>query len=165
MFGVHRAQPQYLTGRILHEVYSVPFKRRCSLLAGKSGRGGGGAYSFVACLSHLTIDHASLPRRIIVPTPNRDTSNVWAFITFFHTGRGRGGVRNHSRLFLYFFLAGLSAIGSALHVKRVRVYTLGAVRTTAERRSRRRKGGGGGIILLSFVAFGFQDSESLIMAS
>ena len=25
--------------------------------------GGGGGYSFVACLSHLTIDHASLSRR------------------------------------------------------------------------------------------------------
>ena len=28
---------------------------------GEAGRGG--AYSFVACLSHLTIDHASLSRR------------------------------------------------------------------------------------------------------
>ena len=40
------------------------------------GRGGGGD-SFVACLSHLTIDHASLSRRSTVPTPNRDTFNVW----------------------------------------------------------------------------------------
>ena len=44
---------------------------------------GGGAYSFVACLSHLTIDHASLSRRSTVPTPNRDTSNIWALITLF----------------------------------------------------------------------------------
>ena len=45
-------------------------------------RGGwGGAYSFVACLSHLTIDHASLSRRSTVPTPNRDTSNIWALMT------------------------------------------------------------------------------------
>ena len=43
---------------------------------------GGGAYSFVACLSHSTIDHASLSRRSTVPTPNRDT-NIWALITFF----------------------------------------------------------------------------------
>ena len=43
--------------------------------------GGGGGYSFFACLSHLTIDHASLSRRSTVPTPNRDTSNVWALIT------------------------------------------------------------------------------------
>ena len=43
--------------------------------------GGGGAYSFVACLCHLTIDHASLSRRSAVPTPNRDTSNIWALIT------------------------------------------------------------------------------------
>ena len=38
--------------------------------------GGGGGYSSVACLSHLTIDHASLSRRSTVPTPNRDTSNI-----------------------------------------------------------------------------------------
>ena len=44
---------------------------------------GGGAYPFVACLSHLTIDHASLSRRDTVPTPNRDTSNIWALISFF----------------------------------------------------------------------------------
>ena len=31
-------------------------------------------YSFVACLSHFAIDHASLSRRSIVPTPNGDTS-------------------------------------------------------------------------------------------
>ena len=41
-------------------------------------RGGEGAYSFVACLSHLTVDHASLSRRSTVPAPNRDTSNIWA---------------------------------------------------------------------------------------
>ena len=42
---------------------------------------GGGGYSFVACLSHSTIDHASLSRRSTVTTPNRDTSNIWALIT------------------------------------------------------------------------------------
>ena len=31
--------------------------------------GGGGAYLFVACLSHSTIYHASLSRRSTVPTP------------------------------------------------------------------------------------------------
>ena len=30
---------------------------------------GGGAYSFVACLSRMTIDHAPLARRRTVPTP------------------------------------------------------------------------------------------------
>ena len=37
-----------------------------------------GAYSFVVCLSHLTIDNASLWRRsTAVPTPNsRDISNI-----------------------------------------------------------------------------------------
>ena len=34
-------------------------------------------------IGHLTIDHASLSRRSTVPTPNRDTSNIWALITFF----------------------------------------------------------------------------------
>ena len=42
----------------------------------------GGEYSFVSCLSHLTIDHASLSRRSTIPTPNRDTSNMWPLITF-----------------------------------------------------------------------------------
>ena len=44
----------------------------------------GGAYSFVACLSHLTIPlttHASLSRRSTVPTPNRDTPDIRALIT------------------------------------------------------------------------------------
>ena len=33
--------------------------------------GGGGGYLFVACLSHLAIDHASLSRRSTVPIPNK----------------------------------------------------------------------------------------------
>ena len=37
--------------------------------------GGEGTFSFVACRSLLTIDHASLSRRSTVPT--RDTSNIW----------------------------------------------------------------------------------------
>ena len=37
----------------------------------------------VACLSHLTVDNASLSRQSTVPTPNRDTSNVWALNTLF----------------------------------------------------------------------------------
>ena len=41
-----------------------------------SSRPGPGPYSFVACISHLTSDHASLSRRSIVPTPDRDTSNI-----------------------------------------------------------------------------------------
>ena len=43
----------------------------------------GGAYSFVADLSHLTIGHASRSRRSTVPTPNRDTSITRALITLF----------------------------------------------------------------------------------
>ena len=52
----------------------------------------GRGYPFVACLSHCTIDHAPLSRRRTVPTPNRDTSNIWALITFFPCITGlRGG--------------------------------------------------------------------------
>ena len=44
----------------------------------------GRGYSLVTCLSHLTIDHVSLTRRsTAVPTSKRDTSNIWAIITFF----------------------------------------------------------------------------------
>ena len=49
----------------------------------EGGGGGGGAYSFVACLNRLTIDHAFLWRRGTVPTPYRDTSDVWALISCF----------------------------------------------------------------------------------
>lgn len=47
------------------------------------GGGGWGVYPIFAfaCLSHLTIHHASLSRRGIVPTPNSDTSNSWALIS------------------------------------------------------------------------------------
>ena len=31
----------------------------------------------------VTVDHASLSRRNTAPTPNGDTSNIWALITFF----------------------------------------------------------------------------------
>ena len=46
---------------------------RC--LTGRRGRGG--AYSFVACLGHLTTDHAFLSRRsILTETP----PTIWAFV-------------------------------------------------------------------------------------
>ena len=45
---------------------------------------GGLSCSFVACLSHLTIDYASLSRRSTAPTtPDIGPSNIWALITFF----------------------------------------------------------------------------------
>ena len=50
--------------------------------SGSAAKSVGGAYSFVAGLSHLTIDHASLSRRSTVPTPSRDTSNIRALVTF-----------------------------------------------------------------------------------
>lgn len=36
----------------------------------------------IACLSHLTVDYASLSRPNAVPTPYTDTSNVRALIAF-----------------------------------------------------------------------------------
>ena len=44
--------------------------------------GEAGRDSFVACLGHLIIGHASLSGRSIVPTPIKDTSTVWALNTF-----------------------------------------------------------------------------------
>ena len=46
-------------------------------------RGGAGVHSYVACHSHLTIDRSSLSKWGTVPTPNRDTSNIWALIACF----------------------------------------------------------------------------------
>ena len=40
-----------------------------------------GGYSFAACLSHLTTDHASLSNRSTVPANTRN-SNLWVLITF-----------------------------------------------------------------------------------
>ena len=37
-----------------------------------------GSHSFVACLSHLTIGHASLPRRSTVAAPNRHLQHLGA---------------------------------------------------------------------------------------
>ena len=45
-----------------------PVKEKC-----EQEKEGKGPYSFVACVSHLTIDHASISRRSTVPTSNRDT--------------------------------------------------------------------------------------------
>ena len=49
-----------------------------------TSRGAGGACRRAPCIiSHLAIDQSSLSRRSTVPTPNRDTSNILALITFF----------------------------------------------------------------------------------
>ena len=66
-------------------------------------RGGrGGAHSFVACLSHLIIDHSSHSRRSTVPTPTRDSSNIWTLSTAFHAlhMRWRAGGGTHLLLAL-----------------------------------------------------------------
>ena len=52
--------------------------RQASRPPSAGGGGGGALSSAVACLGHLTIDHAFLARRSTVPTPNRDTCNSWA---------------------------------------------------------------------------------------
>ena len=43
----------------------------------------GGGISFVACHTHVTVDHASLMRRGTVPAPNANASNSWGLIMFF----------------------------------------------------------------------------------
>ena len=63
-------------------IRTISRHQRISLFGGGDVRRGGG-YSFVACLSNLTTDHASLSRRRTVPTPNGDTSNIWAPFTLF----------------------------------------------------------------------------------
>ena len=57
-----------LSYRFLLEEMIVPFG---------GGRGVLG-YSYIAGLSHLTIDHAFRSGRSTVPTPDRDTSNIWS---------------------------------------------------------------------------------------
>ena len=49
---------------------------------GREGGEGKGAYSFVACLSHLTIDHVSLSRRSTVTTPIRHLKRLGAHYAF-----------------------------------------------------------------------------------
>ena len=63
---------------------------RVSWTGGARGREGGGVYSFVARLSHLTIDHASLSRQSTASTiPNRDTSKFGRSVRFsFHYAVG-----------------------------------------------------------------------------
>ena len=50
----------------------------CTIMMQTSVLDDEGAYSFVACLSHLTIDHEPRSRWSTVPTRDRDTSNGWA---------------------------------------------------------------------------------------
>ena len=52
----------------------------CTKSGGEEGGSGGRTHlSLASC--HLDIDHASLWRRITVPTPNRDASNILALNT------------------------------------------------------------------------------------
>ena len=65
-----------------------------------SKKEGGGACLFAARLSHETIDHAPLSRQGTVPIPNRDTSNIGAFITLRGGGKmnNMGGGRKESHM-------------------------------------------------------------------
>lgn len=60
-----------------------PYNTTTCVILLVGAREGGGANSFVASLSRSTIDHASLPRRSIVPTPHRNTPNISVLITSF----------------------------------------------------------------------------------
>ena len=55
--------------------------RHCLHQARSRAGGWGEAIIYVACLSHLIVDHAS-PSGQTVPTPNRETSNIWALIRY-----------------------------------------------------------------------------------
>ena len=77
-------------------------RREPGLEGGRRGRGGGngGRTHFVACVSHLTVDHATLSRRSTVPAPNRDTSNIGVLGTFFpHTN-----IYIYKMMYLVYFL-------------------------------------------------------------
>ena len=67
--------------------FRSPSRRTLPGHPGRRARRADGAYSFVVCLSHFTIDHAFLSRRSTVPTPSRDTSNIWVLITCSFIGR------------------------------------------------------------------------------
>lgn len=56
------------------------------------GEGGGGEHSFDACRSHLTVENGPLSRLSAIPTPSRDTFNVWARIPFFRGRQRRCGL-------------------------------------------------------------------------
>ena len=63
----------------------------------KSSEGGKGGGSFVACLSQLTIDHATLSRLapfLLLIETDRDTSNFWALNTLSHIVQGGGEIKN-----------------------------------------------------------------------
>ena len=51
-----------------------------SAVDNNTGKVGGGVLHLLLA---LVIGHASLSRRSIVPTPNRETPNIWALFTFF----------------------------------------------------------------------------------
>ena len=59
---------------------ALSIRPRATAVPPRYVRDGGRAHFFVACLSHLIIDHVSLSRRSTVLSPDRDTSNIWALV-------------------------------------------------------------------------------------
>ena len=80
-------QPQRIVTSVINTSFTAPLhvrrKRRGLARRSHGAVNMGGGDAFVACLRHLTIDHASLSRRSTVPTPHRDISNIWVLIKFF----------------------------------------------------------------------------------
>ena len=62
----------------------LPIQKGKQILICSNRRWGGRDTDCRFCISHLTIDQAFLSRRKTVPTPNRDTSNIWALHVFTH---------------------------------------------------------------------------------
>ena len=71
--------------RAVHTVRNVLDERPVvKLLYFEAGEGGCTRMrSSVAFVRRFTINHGSLSRWTTVPTPNGESSNVWAFIAFF----------------------------------------------------------------------------------
>ena len=80
--------------------------------------GGGGGVLICCWLSHLTIDHAYLSRRSTVPTPNRDTSNVWALILLFFDSLKMYNIKTARLLSSPVLFRGLSVVTCPYYVCR-----------------------------------------------
>ena len=82
-------KPLWYTIRPSHPYKSG--KDHGGVFTNESGGEGEGGDSFVACLSLLTIDHASISRWNTVPTPIRDTSNFGRSLRLFQVWEGVDG--------------------------------------------------------------------------
>ena len=71
--------------------YSDLTNNDVELTRGAEAGGGRGGHSFVACLSHLTIDHASLSRRAPFLLLTETPTFIWGLITSMPWWGGGGG--------------------------------------------------------------------------